>query len=126
MAVPKRTKMVGPTAKVESAEGAETVVATLAGIDTTPENDAVQLIAVIPIDPGLESVLQTVRIRRNGVEGTEVEKVELTTVASTEDVAVIQARDKPGEVANMSYVVTLAGTATKKTEADGVTLTAIY
>jgi len=112
-------------AEVELAGGAEAIVCTLDGVDTTTVNDTVVLTAEVPISAGVESVLQTVRIRRTGVEGAEVAKAELTTVASTQHVVTLSAVDEPGEIAGGKYVVTLAGTATKVTKALKATLRAL-
>lgn len=112
-------------AEVKQAEAAEKVVCELKGVSTTPENDEVVLTAVVPFTTAAESTTQEVHIRRVGVEGHEVAKVITTPGASTNGEIVLQATDKPGEVAGLTYVVTIKPGAAKEVTAKKATLRAL-
>jgi len=113
-------------AEVVSATGAETVVATLAGIDTTKKNYQVMLQANVPVKCEGSVTTVTVRIRRTSLTGTEVAAIKVKTGASTEQFLALNALDTPGEVGNLTYVCTIAGAASAEVIAEKARLSAEY
>jgi hypothetical protein len=109
-------------AEVKQAEAAEKVVVTLPAVSTTPDITTVHLTAVVPIVTAAESTTVEVTIRREGLTGAEVAKVLTKPGASAEQEIVLQAKDKPGEVAGMAYVVTVKPGVAKEVTAKKATL----
>lgn len=115
----------GANAKTGAA-GEEAIVCELKGVDVTPENAAIQLDVNCPVTTSGTSTEVIVRIRRVGLTGTEVAKVQLKPGASAITGIPLQANDEPGESANLTYVVTLQDVAGKQSEANGCTIQATY
>jgi len=108
------------------AEGKETIVAELKGIDLTPENPSVQLDSNFVIVTVAEDTEVTVRLRRSGLTGTEVAKLVIKPGASAIVSAGVQAEDEPGELCNGTYVLTLQSTAKKLSKFREATIQAAY
>lgn len=112
--------------EVVSATGAETVIATLPGIDTTKKNYQVMLQSIIPVKCEVSVTTVTVRIRRTSLTGTEVSAVKVKTGASTEQMLSLSTLDTPGEVGNLTYVLTIAGAASAEVISEKARLSAEY
>jgi len=98
------------TAAVTEVEGiTETVVATITGVTTDIGHQQVFLNANAYWVAAATSETMVLRLRRGtGITGTEVAKVEVSSVASKKNECTIQGVDNIGEVAQASYVLTLA------------------
>jgi hypothetical protein len=123
---PRLKTAKGGAAEKSGKSGAEKVVCTLTGIDTTPENPAVNLEANVLITTGGAGTKQTVRIRRDEVAGTLVATGIVKLGASAEGSVGLQAIDEPGESIARSYVVTVAEAAAEEDTVVNPTLQATY
>lgn len=105
---PLRTQhyLVRGAEKVEGEAGKEKVILTLTGVDTTPDRLTVNFEVNAPLITEAEAEETILRIRRNGVAGEEVAKLPLAVAASSKGEIAFAASDKPGEVSNMTYVLT--------------------
>ncbi len=92
--------------KVEGEAGKEKVILEVKGIDTFPDRPTVNFEVNAPLTTELEGEETILRIRRNTVTGTEVAKVAEAFGASAHACLAFAASDSPGEVANMTYVLT--------------------
>lgn len=94
---------------------AETVVATLSGINTSKPGQTVRLRAFAQLTTGTNTTAVTARIRRDSVTGTVVNEANAVTVGaaagSTEQFDVSCDDSFAGEVAGQVYVFTLQQTA---------------
>lgn len=105
---------------VSLATQTETVIATLTGISTDGNSQIVVLTGIVPLTPDNADVTGVqFKIRRNSLTGTAVETltpdVQPVTASDGGDTYTVMAQDQPGEVANLSYVLTaksLTGTHT--------------
>lgn len=94
------------TEKTEGEAGKEKVILELKGIDTFPDRMIVNFEVNAPLSTEAEAEETILRIRRNSVTGTEVAKLPEAIAASTKSCIAFAAEDKPGEVNNMTYVLT--------------------
>lgn len=92
--------------KTEGEAGKEKVILTLPGVDTTQERPVVTFEVNAPVTTEAEAEETILRIRRVGVTGTVVKTVAQKIAASTNGEIAFSAQDKPGEVANLTYVLT--------------------
>lgn len=123
----KQTKTGVGGAEVEvAAEGKEAVVAEVKGVNTTPESPTVMLDVNVPVITAAESTEVTVKVRRNGIAGAVVAEVTEKPGASAKQQVQVQAEDEPGEVAGMTYVVTLTDVAKKQSKSAKATIQAVY
>lgn len=89
----------------------EVIVATLNGVTTDTGHQAIRLSATTYWEAAATAENMIIRIRRGATTaGTEVEKVEIASVASKKNECSIQATDTPGEVAEQSYILTMEET----------------
>lgn len=123
---PRLKTAKGGAAEKSGEAGAEAVVCTLTGIDTTPENPVVNLEANVLITTGAAGAKQVVRIRRAGVAGAEVAKGQVKLGANAEGSVGLQAIDEPGETVNGTYVVTVSESGAEKDVCNTPTLQATY
>lgn len=90
---------------------AETVVATLTGVDLKFSDQVIKLSAAINFTVGTSGNAATLKLRRDSLTGTQVGAtvtLPVTTVVATDTViGVIYASDQPGNVAGATYVLTL-------------------
>lgn len=115
---PQRSITAKGAENAESTAGEETVVVTMPGVTTTPTNNQVTFKATASLVTEAEGEEVTMRIRRTGVTGAEVGKVAVALGASAKASVTLIAEDNPGEVAGMTYVLTLQEKkATKKVKA---------
>jgi hypothetical protein len=106
---------------------AETVIATVEGINTGASHSEVFLegMAVITASAGATGL--TLRVRREGVGGTEVAKMVVSAVAGKKQEIGFQCVDNvAGELANCSYVLTLQSEAAEKQKSVSSRLTATF
>lgn len=92
--------------KVEGEAGKEKVILTLEGVDTFPDRLIVNFEVNAPLSTEAEAEETILRVRRTSVTGTEVGKLPEAIAASTKSCIAFAVVDKPGEVANMTYVLT--------------------
>jgi hypothetical protein len=92
--------------KTEGEAGKEKVIATLTGIDTTPERPVISFEVNAPLSTEAEAEETILRIRRTSVTGAEVKKVAQKIAASAVGELNFSAQDKPGELAGGTYVLT--------------------
>ena len=90
----------------------ETVVLTMAGIDTTPNQSRVLITGIVAITPGTAATAVVVKVRRGTTTaGAEIGTVESQTGAGgAPRVIPYHVEDVPGEVAGQEYVVTVTET----------------
>lgn len=106
---------------------AETVIATVEGISTGPGHGTVFLEAMASVTTGAGSAKVTLRIRREGVGGTEVAKAVALPSKSGETQVPFQCNDvPPGEVANGQYVLTAQHSAAEKAKSVNSRITATF
>lgn len=93
---------------------AETVVATLSGINTSKPGQLIRLRGFAQLTTGTNTTAVTPRIRRDGVTGTVVNEANPITIGaaagSTEQFEVSCDDAFSGEVAGQTYVLTLQQT----------------
>lgn len=100
------------TNAAESAANTETVVATLAGVQTRFAGQNIVLNGLALITPGAAVTAVQLRIRRNGLTGTLVSPNTTQTgqlSASAKNNFEIACEDQPGE-GSFTYVLTFQGT----------------
>lgn len=86
---------------------AETVIATLAGVDTTPEGDQVILEGFAQITTGASTTGLQLRVRRTNLAGAQVgATAQVAAGAAAAQALAIQVADVPGEQAGGQYVLT--------------------
>jgi hypothetical protein len=106
---------------------AETVIAEVTGVCTGAGHPRVFLEALAAVTATAGATTCTVRIRREGVGGTEVAKVEVTLTKSVKQTVAIQCNDAPaGEVANMTYVLTATSGAAEKQKSVSARIAATF
>lgn len=94
---------------------AETVVAEVTGISTGIGHATVFLEAMLVLTASAAATTVTIRIRRDGVAGTEVAKMVVKLVVAAAQEVGFQCNDSPaGEVANGAYVLTVQSAAAEK------------
>jgi hypothetical protein len=106
---------------------AETVIAEVTGVSTGIGHAKVFLEAMASVTTAAGSAKVTLRIRREGVAGTEVAKVVTLPSKSGEQTIAFQCNDQPaGEVANMTYVLTATSSAAEKQKSVSSRITATF
>lgn len=100
----------------------ETAIATVTGVSTDGNTQIIAGTCAFGITPGSDVTTLAIAVYRNVLGGTAVDKVEpssvtLTTLASVPTGVVVGFNDQPGEVGNMTYVVTAKSTGAAQTSA---------
>jgi hypothetical protein len=111
------------------AAAAETVVATLSGVDLRYSDQVIKLSGSINFTVGTSGNAATLRLRRDSLTGTQVgtsQTLPVTEVVATDTViGAIYASDQPGNVAGATYVMTLqVATAAATSTVNNVNITA--
>ena len=102
------TTFVTTTVAASPSAGAETVIATLAGVTTDAPSRHVDLDGWAAFTVGTSGVQAQLRIRQTSGSGTVVANSGLTTVVAGNLVSLYVAGfDAPGDVSAMTYVLTL-------------------
>jgi len=108
MPAPQRTYAAFSTVDTGLVTTAETVVATLAGINTQDAAAPINIAGWAAFSTGTGVTAVTARLRRNSGAGAVVgEGATVQVGASLAGVIVINEQDAPGEVASFAYVLTL-------------------
>jgi hypothetical protein len=93
------------------AAAAETVVATLTGVDLRFSDQVIKLQGVVNFTVGTSGNAATLRLRRDSLTGTQVGTTitlpASTIVATAVATGLINFSDQPGNVAGATYVMTL-------------------
>jgi hypothetical protein len=108
---------------------AETVVATLTGVELKYSDQVIKLSGAINFTVGTSGNAATLRIRRDTLTGTLVgtaQTLPVTTVVATDTViGAVNVSDQPGNVAGQVYVMTLqVATAAATSTVNNVNITA--
>lgn len=110
-----RTYNVNVPANTVLVTTAETVVATLTGVSVARPGESVRLHGVVQLDTGASTTGLTIQVRRDGIAGAIVDEVSTDVIfaaaASRETHEIVVTDAAPGELANATYVLTVAQTA---------------
>lgn len=123
---PARSQVEGVGANPVNFENVETVIATVKGVYTGPGRMTVDISAEAIINSEAGSKELILRVRREGVAGPLVEKVEVKLVASVNQSISVQCEDTPGEVAGLTYVLTAADSVAAKDKSLASKITATF
>jgi hypothetical protein len=117
----------GSGAGVSLATTAETVVASITGVQTDNIRRRLLLSGVVEVTPGTGATSLALKIRRDNGSGTAIgTAVTVACTASSKVSASIAATDEPGEVAGKTYVLTVTqGAATGNGTCDVALLSAL-
>lgn len=104
---------------------AETVIATVTGVNVSTGHGQVFLEAMAVITASAAATTVTLRIRREGVAGALVSSIIVKLVVAAAQEVSIQCNDsQPAEIANGSYVLTLQSAAAEKQKSISSRITA--
>jgi len=107
-----RTYNVNVAADTTIVTTAETVVATLTGVSVARLGEPVRLHGEFTITTGANTTGLTIRCRRDSLTGALVDEAQTdqieTAAGSTEDHDFVVTDPAPGELANATYVLTVA------------------
>lgn len=125
--VTRQSSVVAATATLASQT--EQVIATLTGISTDGNSQIIVLTGIVPFNPNNVDVTGVqFKIRRNSLTGTAIETltpdVQAVTASAGGDTYTVMGQDQPGEVANLSYVLTAKTLAGAGTAAVGASILA--
>lgn len=105
----RSSQVTGDTVLVTTAE---TVVATLPGVSNQSVDGIIRLDGLAQVSGGTNTTFATLRIRRASLTGTLIGEADAATLTgAAQGTFGIMAEDTPGEVAGVSYVLTVQLTA---------------